>query len=134
MDVPQSMVENQIHEMQQQMLRRLGTQDPKQLPGREAFEANARKRVALGLMIGEIVRAQTLKIDRARVEERLDMVTASYPDPQEARRQYLASREAMEQLESAALEDQAVDWALSQVKIVEQPSTFRALTGFGQTT
>jgi trigger factor len=134
MDVPQSMVENQISEMQQQMLRRLGTQDPKQLPGRETFEANARKRVALGLMVGEIVRAQTLKVDRARVQERLDTVTASYPDPQEARRQYLASREAMEQLESAALEDQAVDWALSQVKIVERPSTFRALTGFGQTT
>jgi trigger factor len=132
-EVPQSMVENQIREMQEQMLRRLRTQDPKQLPARDAFEANARKRVALGLMIGEIVRGQNLKLDRARVEERLEMVTAAHPDPQEARRQYLASREAMEQLESAALEDQAVDWLLSQVKIVDQPTTFRALTGFGQT-
>ena len=60
--------------------------------------------------------------------------TASHPDPQEARRQYLASREAMEQLESSALEDQALDWALTQVKVVDQPSTFRDLTGFGQTT
>jgi trigger factor len=133
MEVPQSMVENQIREMQEQMMRRLGTQDPKRVPGREAFEASAHKRVALGLMIGEIVRTQNLKVDRARVEERLASVTASHPDPQEARRQFLASREAMEQLESAALEDQAVDWVLSQVKIVDQPSTFRALTGFGQT-
>jgi hypothetical protein len=40
----------------------------------------------------------------------------------------------MEQLESAALEDQALDWALTQVKVVDRPSTFRELTGFGQTT
>jgi trigger factor len=134
MEVPQSMVENQIREMQQQLARRTGVQDAKQIPGREAFEAGARKRVTLGLLIGEIVRAQTLKVDRARVEERLDSVTASHPDPAEARRQYLASREAMEQLEAAALEDQAVDWAIGQVKIVDKPSTFRELTGFGQTT
>jgi hypothetical protein len=38
----------------------------------------------------------------------------------------------MEQLESAVLEEQALDWALSQVKVVDQPSTFQALTGFGQ--
>jgi trigger factor len=133
LEVPQSMVEQQIQSMQQQMMRRTGTHDPAQLPGREAFQASASRRVALGLLIGEIVRSQNLKVDRARVEERLDAMTASHPDPQEVRRQYLASREAMEQIESAALEDQAVDWLESQVKLVEQPSNFRALTGFGQT-
>ena len=133
LEVPQSMVEQQIQAMQQQMMRRTGTQDPAQLPGREAFQASASRRVALGLLIGEIVRAQNLKVDRARVEERLESITATHPDPQEARRQYLASREAMEQLESTALEDQALDWLVSQVKVVEQPSNFRALTGFGQT-
>lgn len=134
LDVPHSMLEEQIRELQGQMARRMGTQDPQQVPGREAFEASARKRVALGLLLSEIVRAQALKVDRARVEERLEAVSASHPDPQEARRQYLASREAMQQLESSALEDQALDWALTQVKVVDQPSTFRALTGFGQTT
>jgi trigger factor len=134
MEVPQNMVENQIRDMQQQMMRRAGVQDPKQIPGREAFEAGARRRVTLGLLIGEIVRTQNLKLDRARVEEKLDGISASHPDPAEARRQYLASREAMEQLEAAALEDQAVDWAIGQVKVIDKPSTFRELTGFGQTT
>jgi trigger factor len=133
LDLPHSMLEEQIRELQGQMARRTGTSDPKQIPGREAFEASARKRVALGLLLSEIVRSQGLKVDRARVEQRLDSVTASHPDPQEARRQYLASREAMEQLESSALEDQALDWALTQVKVVDQPSNFRDLTGFGQT-
>ena len=133
LDVPHSMLKEQIRELQAQMARRMGTPDAKQVPGREDFEASARKRVALGLLLSEIVRAQGLKVDRARVEERLEAVVASHPDPQEARRQYLASREAMEQLESSALEDQALDWALTQVKVVDQPSTFRDLTGFGQT-
>jgi trigger factor len=133
LDLPHSMLEEQIRELQGQMARRTGTSDPKQIPGREAFEASARKRVALGLLLSEIVRSQGLKVDRARVEQRLDSVTASHPDPQEARRQYLASREAMGQLESSALEDQALDWALTQVKVVDQPSNFRDLTGFGQT-
>jgi len=134
LEVPQGMLEAQISELQAQAMRRLGSQDPAQAPARSTLEANARRRVALGLLIGEIVREQGLKVDRARVEQKLESVSASYPDPAEARRQYLASREAMEQLESSALEDQVLDWALTQVKIVDKPSTFRELTGFGQMT
>jgi trigger factor len=133
MEVPQGMVESQIRDMQQQLMRRTGNQDPKQIPAREAFEASARRRVTLGLLVGEIVRAQNLKVDRARVEEKLENITAAHPDPAEVRRQYLSSREAMEQLEAAALEEQAVDWAIGQVKVIDKPSTFRELTGFGQT-
>ena len=133
LDVPHSMLEEQIGEMQAQTARRFGAQDPQQAPGREAFEPGARKRVVLGLLLSEIVRAQGLKVDRARVEQRLEALIAAHPDPQEARRQYLASREAMQQIESSALEDQALDWALTQVKVVDRPSSFRELTGFGQT-
>jgi len=134
LDVPHSMLEEQIRELQAQSARRLGAREPQELPASAALEASARKRVALGLLLSEIVRAQGLKVDRARVERRLEAVAASHADPQEARRQYLASREAMEQLESSALEDQALDWALMQVKVVDRPSSFRDLTGFGQTT
>ena len=78
-------------------------------------------------------RQQGIKVDRERVEQKLDAIATSYPDPQQAKRQYLSSREAMEQLESSALEDQALDWALTQVKVIDKPSSFRELTGFGQT-
>jgi trigger factor len=132
LQVPQNMLEAQIRDLQMQAMRRMGTQDPAQAPPRDALEPSARRRVALGLLVGEIIRAQGIKLDRARVEQRLEAMAASHPDPQELRRQYLASREAMERLESAALEEQALDWVLSQVKVVEQPSNFQALTGFGQ--
>jgi trigger factor len=131
LEVPQGMLEAQIRELQVQAMRRAGTQDPARAPTHESVEPVARRRVALGLLVGEIVRQQNIKVDRERIEQRLEGISASYPDPQEARRQYLASREAMEQLESSVLEDQALDWALTQVKILERPSTFRELTGFG---
>jgi trigger factor len=132
LELPQSMLEAQIQELQAQALRRMGVQDFSKAPARESVEPSARRRVALGLLIGEIVRQQAIKLDRGRVEQRLEALVASYPDPEEARRQYLASREAMEQLESAALEDQALDWVLTQVKVVDKPSSFGELTGFGQ--
>jgi trigger factor len=127
------MVDEQVQELQNQMMQRLGGRaDAQNLPAREVFEPNARRRVALGLLLGEIIRTQELKVDRSRLEARLDALVANARDPQELRRQYLGSRDAMRALESATLEDQAIDWMLGQVKITERPSSFREVTGFGQ--
>ena len=131
-ELPKALIDEQVSELQAQMLRRAGVQDPAKVPQlpREPYEQPARKRVALGLLIGELVREQQLKVDRGRVEERLNAIAAAYPDADAVRRQYLQSREAMAQIESAALEDQAIDWMLSQVKISDKPADFRELTGF----
>lgn len=131
-ELPKALVDEQVSELQAQMLRRAGVQDASQLPPmpREPYEEPARKRVALGLLIGEIVRAQQIRVDRSRVEQRLNSVAGAYADPDAVRRQYLQSREAMAQLESAALEDQAIDWMLAQVKISDKVADFRELTGF----
>jgi hypothetical protein len=39
----------------------------------------------------------------------------------------------MQQIESAALEDQAIDWLLGQAKVVEKPGSFTELAGYGNT-
>lgn len=132
LELPKALIDEQVSELQAQMLRRAGVQDVSKVPQlpREPYEEPARKRVALGLLIGELVREQQFKVDRSRVEERLNGIAAAYPDPDAVRRQYLQSREAMAQIESAALEDQAIDWMLTQVKISDQPADFRELTGF----
>jgi len=133
LEVPRALVEEQVQQLGRQLLQRLGDKaDPSNLPAKEAFEPNARRRVALGLQLGEIIRAQELKVDRTLLEQRLDRLVAQAPDPQEMRRQYLSNPEAMRSLESSTLEDQAVDWMLGQVKITERPSSFREVTGFGK--
>jgi trigger factor len=131
LDIPKVLVDEQVRDLQLQMLRRLRMPETAQLPSAEPYIEPARKRVALGLVIGEMVRAQSMKVDRERVEARLAAAVAGSPDPAGLRRQYLQSREAMSQLEAAALEDQALDWALAQVQLTEKASNFRELTGYG---
>jgi len=132
LELPRVLVDEQGRDLQVQVLRRMGVQKVEQLPPREPYEEAARKRVALGLIMGEIVRANGIKLDRSRVERRLHAAAAAHPDPESTRRQYLQSREAMGQLEAGALEDQALDWVLSQIKVIDVPSSFADLTGFGR--
>ena len=132
LELPRVMIDEQVRELQVQMLRRMGVQKVEQMPPREPYEEPARKRVALGLIIGEIVRANEVRIERSRVERRLNAAVAAHPDPEGVRRQFLQSREAMSQFESAALEDQALDLVLAQAKVIDAPSSFADLTGFGR--
>jgi trigger factor len=135
LDLPKVLIDEQVQELQLQMMRRLGI-EPKAgqaLPSREPYEEPARKRVALGMLIGEVVRSQNFTVDRQRVEQRLAAAVAGSQDPENLRRQYLQSREAMQQIESAALEDQTLDWLLDQVKVAEKPGSFSELAGYGNT-
>lgn len=132
LELPRVLIDEQIRELQVQMLRRAGVQQLEQLPPKEPYEEPARRRVALGLLMGEIVRSQAMRVERSRVAARLEATVANHPDPEALKRQYLQSKEAMEQIESAALEDQAIDWLLTQVKVTDKALTFKELTGFGE--
>ena len=132
MEVPRTLIEEQMRELQQEAARRMGIKDLSQAPARGAFEEPARRRVALGLILGELIRQAALKVDRARVQGRLDEIAASYPNSDEVRRTYLQSAEAMRQIEGTVLEDQVIDWVLERASVTERAATFSELTGFGQ--
>jgi trigger factor len=132
LELPRQLVDEQIQELQLEMLRRAGVRDAKQLPPREPFEEPARRRVALGLLMSELVRNANLKVSREAVAEKLNELSASYSNPEEVRRNYLQNADAMRQIESQVLEAQAMDWVVSQAKVTEKPATFGDLTQFGQ--
>jgi trigger factor len=133
-DVPRALLEEQVQQLQIDTARRMGVRNASQLPAREPFVEPARRRVALGLLMTQIVQAQQIKLDRERVQARLADLVGSYPEPQqeEARRAYLQNQDAMRQIESAAIEDHVVDWLLSKANITDRPMTFKEITGFGQ--
>ncbi|MBV8877214.1 MAG: trigger factor [Gammaproteobacteria bacterium] len=131
-EVPQSLIEEQVRQLQIETARRLAIRDASQLPRPEAFLEPARRRVALGLLVTHIVQSQGLKVDRERVLARLNALVEAYPNPDEARRAYLQNAEAMRQVESAALEDQVVEWVVERAKVTERPMSFSELTGFGR--
>ncbi len=134
LELPKSMVAEQVQSLQLDLARRMGVRDASQLPAAESLDEPARRRVALGLIISEVIRTAGIKVDRARVALRLDEAVSMYPNADEVRRQYLQNADAMRQLESAALEDQVIDWVVSKAQVTAAPTNFRELTGFGQNT
>ncbi len=129
-DVPNALLEAQIRDMQIDVMRRTGAKDVSQAPNREPFVEPARRRVALGLLINDIIRREKLVLDPARSDARLDEMVSGYGDAAALKRAYLQNADAMRQVESLALEDQVVDWILANAQVHEKPSTFRELMNF----
>ena len=130
-EVPQSLVDAQVREMQIDAARRMGARDASQVPPPEPFVEGARKRVALGLLIGELIKTRGLKIDRERVESRLADLAASYPDPEQVIKAYRQNADALRQIENIVIEDQVVDLLLEHAKVTDQPATFKDVMNFG---
>jgi trigger factor len=133
MEVPRTLIEEQVRDLQAEAARRMGIKDPGQAPARGAFEEPARRRVALGLIMGEIIRSEKLKADRQRVQSRLEEIASSYPNSDEVRRTYLQNADAMRQIEATVLEDQVIDWVLERARVTERASSFSELTGYVHT-
>lgn len=130
-EVPQSLVDAQVREMQIDAARRMGARDASQVPPPEPFVEGARKRVALGLLIGELIKTRGLKIDRERVESRLTDLAASYPDPEQIIKAYRQNADALRQIENIVIEDQVVDLLLEKAAVTDQPATFKDVMNFG---
>lgn len=133
-DLPKSLVDEQIQQLQLDLLQRMGREitDASQLPPREPFVEPAQRRVKLGLLIGELIRRENIQVDRARVMARLDELASAYPDPAQMQRAYLQNQDAMRQIETAVMEDLAVEWVLGRARVTDRPTSFAELTGFGK--
>ena len=132
LEVPRALVDEQVQRLQVDAARRIGAKDASQVPGREVFEDQARRRAALGLLMGQIVQSASIRVDRERVQGRLNDLVAQYPNPDEVRRAYVQNADAMRQVESVVLEDQVVDWIVDHARVTDKAMTFKDLTGFGQ--
>jgi trigger factor len=130
-EVPSGFVDAQVREMQIEAARRAGATDASQVPPADSFVEPARRRVALGLLIRELIRTRGVQIDRERVESRLADIAATYPDPDAVIKAYRQNAEALRQVESLVLEDQAVDLLLGHAKVTERPATFKEVMNFG---
>ena len=130
-EVPKSLVENQVREMQIDTARRIGAKDASQIPPPEPFVEPARRRVALGLLIGEVIKARAIQLDRTKVDERLGEMASAYPDPESILKAYRQNPEALRQVESMVLEDQVIDYLLERAQVTDRPSTFKDLMNFG---
>lgn len=131
LELPKSVVDTQVRELQLDAGRRMGAKDVSELPPAENFVEPARRRVALSLLISEIVKNAELRVDHARVNERLEELAQQFPDPEKALQTYRGNAQIRRQLEAGVLEDQAIDWIVEHAKVTDQPSSFKELMNFG---
>jgi trigger factor len=130
-EIPNVMIGEEIQRMQVDMARRSGIRDAAQLPPAEQFQANAKQRVALGLILGEVIKTAKLSVDNSRVQAKLEEMAQEYFDPEQLQRAYRDNQQLRSQLESSVLEDQVVDWLLERAKVSEQALSFKEIMNFG---
>lgn len=131
-DIPKALIQLEVGRLQEQTANDMAARgiDPgqMQLPA-QLFEQQAERRVALGLILAEIVKANDLMAKPEQVRAVVDEFAESYEDPQEVVSWYYASSDRLEGPESLATEENVVQWAKSQAKIVEKTLSFDELMG-----
>lgn len=127
-DVPAALIESEIDVLRRQAAQRFGGNEKQalELP-RELFEEQAKRRVVVGLLLGEVISANELKADDARVNTLIEEMASAYEDPREVIEFYSKNKEMMNNMRNVALEEQAVETVLAKAKVVEKSVSFNEL-------
>lgn len=113
-DVPQAMVAQETARLREETASRFGTMKMKADQLRKLFpdemlEPNARRRVALGLLIAEVIRQRKIVMDPARQERVLDQIAGEYQQPDQIKQYYRSRPELMQGLRAMVMEEQVVE-------------------------
>ncbi|MDK2633062.1 trigger factor [Pantoea stewartii subsp. indologenes] len=127
-DVPAALIDSEIDVLRRQAAQRFGGNEKQalELP-RELFEEQAKRRVVVGLLLGEVIRTHELKADEDRVKVLIEEIASAYEDPQEVIEFYSKNNELMNNMRNVALEEQAVEAVLAKAKVSEKETNFQEL-------
>ena len=131
-ELPPRLVENEARGMAQQALqqaRQQGQQVAMPENAHESFMDAARKRVLVGLLVGEVARRNELRLDPKRLNELLRMIASTYEEPQQVIELYRNDPQLMSGLQSRAMEEQVIDWIAERAQHTEQALSFQEAIG-----
>lgn len=127
--LPATLVESELKDLiapQLENARRSGqTADEPAL--RERYEALARRRVALALILNHLIDANQLKTNPKKVREMVEEMAASYEQPEQVIHWYYSNADHLREIENLVLEDAVVAWALERARVTEEPIGFQEL-------
>lgn len=126
--VPSALLEQEVDRLASEMAQRMGlqTQQSNQLP-REIFADRAQRRVALGLIVGELIKQEAIQPDPSRVDSVIESLVANHEQPDALAQAYRGNREVMQRIQGIVLEDQVVDLLLEKVDVVDVATSFEEL-------
>ncbi len=93
------------------------------------FTEQATRRVKLGLLLAELVKAKDLHVKPDQVRTIVDEFAETFEDPKEVVRWYYSQPQRLAEAEALALENNVVDWVLANAKVSEAPIAFDDLMG-----
>jgi len=129
-DVPGSLISSEGNRIAQQMNEQMkANQAGAAAQGMQPFEGNqfkeeAKRRVSLGLLLGEIVKTNEIKVSAEKVKAEIELIASTYDDPKEVVGWYYQDKNRVGEVESMVLEDQVVDWVLERAQVTDNMTSF----------
>jgi len=132
LDVPQTLIAQDVErlaEMTRQDMAQRGM-NVKEMPfPPELFNAQAERRVRLGLILADVVKANNLQATAEQVKAQVEDFAQSYEDPQQVLKYYFSDRRRIAEVEALVLEENVVNYVLGKAKVSEKLVPFDELMG-----
>jgi trigger factor len=129
-DLPKALVASEITVLREQMMQQFGGMqqnkdlDLSSLLPDDMFKEQADRRVALGLLLGEVIKGNELTVDADKVRATVEELAASYDDPQEVINYYYQNPKLLSGVEASVLEDMVVDLVLEKSTVTEKALSY----------
>lgn len=131
--IPKSLVAMEAERLLQQAQKDAAARGLKALSvPSDMFNEQASRRVRLGIILAEIVKAQGLSSKPEQVRALVEESAQSYEEPDQVVNWYFENPERLQEVETLALEENVVAWALTQAKVEDLPTSFDDLMGRGK--
>ena len=130
-DLPSTLVANEIDKLQAQFKSRLQQQglSESDIPAGDAsmFNEQAEKRVTLQLLIADIIKENEIKVDQSKVRSKIEKAAEGYEDTSEVINWYYSDKNRLAEVEALVLEEQVINWIMDKAKVNETELAFDAL-------
>jgi len=93
----------------------------------EIFRPQAERRVRLGLVVAELVRANNLQARPEQLQAHIEEMSQSYEKPAEVMRWYLSDRKRMSEVEAVVIENNVAEFVLSKARVTDKVLPFDEL-------
>jgi len=121
-EVPKALIGSEVNTLRQQAMQQFGggqNIDPSMLPD-DLFTGQAERRVALGLIMNEIVSKNDLKPEPDAVRALIEEMAESYEKPEDVVKWYYSDKEQLANIEAMALEDSVIDMIVDAAKVTTE--------------
>jgi trigger factor len=131
LDVPKALVDGEVERMVEAAradMKKRGMKDADKapMPG-DIFQPQAERRVRLGLVVAELVRANNLQARPEQLQKHIEEMAQSYEKPAEVMRWYLGDRQRMAEVEGIVIENNVTDHVLATAKVNDKTVAFEEL-------